>query len=131
MAVTTGTITGVHGITMPGGPALNSSGVPVFGAFLTFTISGTYSQSDQSQLTGVPTAMQGFLHNGKTITLLQACFASPGDEAGTPIGVGQVTVSGANMTFELTGGDLATQHTAALLGTVGLPIQVYVTYTEA
>jgi hypothetical protein len=132
MSTLTGTLSGIHGITEPGGTALTSAGLPILNAWLTFTISGTYVQGggNQAQLLAVPTAMETYLHNGKTITLLQAAFAAPGDESGAPIGTGLCTVSGANITFPLTGGDCVTEHAAGALGTVDLPIQIFVSYTE-
>ena len=133
MTVLPGTLTGIHGITEPSGTDLTAAGAPILNAYLTFTIAGTYVQGSGSgggQLTGVPAAMQTFLHNGKTITLLQAAFAALGDESGTGIGCLQCTVSGTTITFLLTGADAATEHAAGVLATVGLPITIFVSYTE-
>ena len=40
-------------------------------------------------------------------------------------------MSGANLTFPLTGTDLVTEHAGATLGVVDLPIQLFVTFKAA
>ena len=130
MATLSGTITSVALLDAPHGPVKDSSGNEVWNAVISFTITGTYAQADNAQLTGVPAAMQSRMAWGKTPTLLSAMFAAPGDEAGTPIGAGPViTVSGTSLTFQLTGGDLTTEHAGAALGTVGKPIALRVCFT--
>lgn len=132
MATLSGTITSVANFDTPSGPLADSSGNQVWNAMLHFTISGTYVQADDAQLTGVPAAIRSRMANGKTPTLLSAMFAAPGDEAGTPIGAGPViTVSGTSLTFPLTGGDLSTEHAGAVLGTLGKPIALRVCFTCA
>ena len=71
------------------------------------------------------------IKNGATIAFVRsACLASPGDEAGTAIGVGPITVSGTTLSFALTGGDLVTEHAGAVLGTINAPIGIWVTWVE-
>lgn len=133
MAAVPGTITGIHGITSPKGDfSQNGSGLPILGAFIDFTVTGTYVQGGSGgwSITGVPTALQGFLHNGKTIVILQAAFACPGDEQGTLIGSGQVTVSGSTLSGLLLQPDMATEHAAGVLGTIDIPITLFISYTE-
>lgn len=132
MATLSGTITSVALIDTPSGSVIDSSGNLVQNAVIHFTISGTYVQADDAQLTGVPAAMRTRMAGGKTPTLISAMFAAPGDEAGTPIGAGPtITVSGTTLSFPLTGGDLSTEHAGATLGTVGKPIAIRVCYTIA
>lgn len=131
MATLSGTITSVALIDTPSGSVIDSSGNLVQNAVIHFTISGTYVQADDAQLTGVPAAMRTRMAGGKTPTLLSAMFCAPGDEAGTPIGTTAVTVSGTTLSFGLTGGDLSTEHAGATIGTVGRPIAIRVCYTIA
>ena len=131
MATLSGTITSVALIDTPSGSVIDSSGNLVQNAVIHFTISGTYVQADDAQLTGVPAAMRTRMAGGKTPTLLDAMFCAPGDEAGTPIGCSSVAVSGTTIGFALTGGDLSTEHAGATLGTVGKPIALRVCYTIA
>lgn len=128
MATLHGTITGVHGIVTPAGPAMDSAGNFIEGAYLTVNWSGTYVQANDADILLVPAAIESFLHDGRTITLLQACFAAPGNEAGTPIGCGACTISTTTISTSLTGGDLITEHAGALLGAMTAPVHVYVTY---
>ena len=135
MAVNTGTITGEHGLTTPAGVVFDGSTNDIFGMYVTATFTGTYTSGggNQAQLTGVPTAVETFMHDGRTLTMISACFVAPGDESGVgPIGAGPtITVSGANLTFPLTGTDLVTEHVTGTLGFVDLPIQFYVTFKAA
>ena len=131
MAVLTGTIQDVALVDTPCGPAKDSSGNEIFNALVTFTITGTYVQNDNAQLTSVPTTMATRLAWGKTITLLDVMFAAPGDEAGTPIGAKTLAISTSTITMELMGGDLTTEHAGAALGTVGKPIGLRVCFSAA
>ncbi len=134
MAVLTGSITGVHGLTEPAGPAFDAAGDDIYGLYVTFTISGTYAQGggNQAQLTGVPAATETYMHDGRSPTMISAAFAAPGNEAGVGvIGAGPtITVSGTSLTFPLTGTDLVTEHTGAVLAAVD-QIQLYVTFKAA
>lgn len=118
----------------PHGARPNGSGNNIFTCFVSGNFSGTYVQNDNAQFTGIGGAsgtIASQLHNGKTITLLDACFAAPGDEAGTKIGAKTVAVSTADITCELTGSDMTTEHAGAALGTMTEPIVLCVTYVES
>lgn len=131
MATLSGTIRDVALQQDPLGIKKDSSGRSVRTALVTFTITGTYVQADDAQLLLVPTAMKALIKNGATIYAIRsACMCAPGDEAGTPIGVGAVTVSGTTLSFSLTGGDLVTEHAGAVLGTINAPIGLWVTWVE-
>lgn len=131
MATLSGTIAAVTLLDMPTGPAKDSSGNEVWNALVTFGITGTYVQADNAQLTSVPTAMQNLLKWGKAITLRDVMLAAPGDESGTPIGVTTLAISTSTITFELTGGDLTTEHAGAALATLNKPIALRVCFTAA
>jgi hypothetical protein len=118
----------------PHGARPNGSGNNIFGCFVRGYFSGTYVQSDNAQFTGVGGAsgtIATSLKNGKTITLLDACFAAPGDEAGTKIGAKTVAISTNDITCELTGSNMTTEHAGAALGTMNEPIVLFVTYVES
>lgn len=128
MAVVAGTITNVFGHTTPGGPKVNGSGNAVLTCVIAATFTGTYAQSDNAQISAVPTAIQDSRRDGKTVTILQSCMEFPGDEAGTIIGAKTVAVSTNDITLELTGSDLTTEHSGAALGTMTSPIGFRVLY---
>ncbi len=131
MATLSGTIRDVALQQDPLGVKVDSSGRAVRTALVTFAITGTYVQADDAQLLLVPTAMKAIIKNGATIAFVRcACLAAPGDEAGTAIGVGPITVSGTTLSFALTGGDLVTEHAGAVLGTINAPIGIWVTWVE-
>jgi hypothetical protein len=127
MAVTSGTISSIDFVT-PTGARFNGSNNQVMGCFLTATFSGTYDQGADSQILTVTTAIQNKRRDGKTVTLLDAAFAAPGDEAGTVIGAKTLAVSGSGLTMELTQSDLSTEHSAAALGSFNVPIAFFVTF---
>lgn len=129
MATLHGTINHVWGDTAPLGPVADSSGNKVYGCYLSASFSGTYAQADDADLLTVPTVIRNFHRDARAVTLLQACVAAPGDEAGTPIGAGQCTISSTTISFPLTGGNLTTEHAGAALGTMTRDICFYVTYT--
>jgi hypothetical protein len=129
MAVVSGTVQDVWGYTAPLGPVVDSSGNQVLCAFVSATFTGTYDQSSNAQITTLNTTIANRMHAGKTVTLIDACFAAPGDEAGTPIGAKTTAISSTTLTCELTGGDLSTEHSAAALGTFNRPIAFLVSYT--
>lgn len=133
MAVITGTINNVWGFTTPLGPAKTNETPPqeVISCYVSASFSGTYAQADDAQLTLVPDAIESHWRKGKTITILDACFAAPGDEADVPIGANTVAVSGTTITFQLTGGDLTTEHASAVLGTMARDVAFYVAFKFA
>lgn len=127
MAVVTGTINQVWGFNNPLGPKKNAAGAAIVGVFVNASFSGTYAQSDNAQLTTVGATIASHAKDGKTYTLLQACFAAPGDENGTPIGAGLCTISGTTIGFPLTTSNMSTEHAGATLGTWVHDICFYVT----
>ncbi len=129
MATLAGTIVSVSNAQCPAGSVFDSSKNQVYTVFIGFTITGTYVQNDNAQLLLVPTAIESAMKWGRSVTMLDAMFAAPGDENGTPIGAKTVAVSSTSITFELTGGDLTTEHAGAALATVGRPIFLAVTFT--
>ena len=132
MAVLSGTIRDVSLCQTPLGIKTDNSSPKrrVATVLLTFTITGTYAQADDARVLLVPAGIEARLRNGWTInTLLGACMAAPGDEAGTPIGVGAVTVSTTSLLFPLTGGDLTTEHSNAALAAMTEPVGIWVTFT--
>lgn len=131
MAILSGTIRDVTLVQTPLGVKQdnNSPKRLIASCLLTFTISGTYAQADDAQLLLVKTGIEDKLKNGWTVnTLLGACFAAPGDENGTPIGVGAITISTATLSFQLTAGDLTTEHASAALASIDAPIGIWVTF---
>lgn len=130
MAVITGTVNNVWGFTVPLGPAKTSDTPPqeVLSCYISASFSGTYAQADNAQLLLVPDAIESHWRKGKTITLLAAAFAAPGDEADVPIGAKTVAFSGSTITLELTGGDLVTEHAGAVLGAMDRDIALFVTF---
>lgn len=132
MATLSGTIRDVSLLQTPLGLKTDTSSPKrrVASVLLTFTISGTYVQADDAQLLLVPAGIESRLRNGWTVnSLLGACMAAPGDEAGTPIGVGAITVSSTTLAFSLTTGALTAEHAGATLGAMTEPIGIWVTFT--
>lgn len=131
MAVLSGSNISVYNHTANTGPIYDSSNRVVRNCFITCEFSGTYAQGDNAQILAVPTAIQNSLRSGGTVALLDAAFATPGIEgASTVIGAKTVAVSGANITLELTGADLSTEHANAALAELSKPISFFVTYTH-
>lgn len=129
MATLSGTVVAVDEFTTTVGPVKIGSNKTVYNCKVAFTITGTYVQAENAQLLAVPTAINAFTRKGDTIVLLDAAFSAPGDEAGTAIGAKTVAVSTNDITFELTGSDMTTEHAGALLGTITRPITLFVSYT--
>lgn len=129
MATVAGTIQNVFGFTTPAGPKVNGSGNAIQSCFITATFSGTYAQADNAQIAAVGAGIAAVRRDGKTVTLVQACLAFPGDEAGSIVGAKTVAVSTDALTMELTTSDLSTEHSGAALGTFNAPIGFFVTYT--
>jgi hypothetical protein len=130
MAVITGTINNVWGFSTVLGPTKSSDSPPqeFMTCFVSASFSGTYAQADNAQLLLVPDAIESRWRKGVTITLLDAGFAAPGDEADVPLGANTVAVSGSTITFQLTGGDLVTEHANAALGTMSRDVAFFVAF---
>lgn len=121
------------GHTAPHGLRTNGSGNPIYHCYVSGYPSGTYVQNDNARFTGVGGA-SGVIatsrRDNKTVTLLASgvAFVAPGDEAGTEIGVKTLAVSTADITCELTGSDMSTEHAGAALGTITEPVVISCTY---
>lgn len=111
MAVVSGTIKNVWGHSAVLGPAADSSGNPVLSCFISATFTGTYA-AENAQILAVPTAIQNSRRDGKTVTLIDACCASPA-VSGTAMGADTVAVSTADLTMNLTKTTLLAEHDAA------------------
>lgn len=131
MATLSGSDVSVWGFTTPGGPRANGSGNLVYNCYVAAYFSGTYVQGDNAHIQNVHTAIAGSLRDGSTITLVDAAFAGPGNEAGTVIGAKTVAVSTNDITMELTGSDLSTEHAGAALGAMTEPIAIFVSYVKS
>jgi hypothetical protein len=128
MATVSGTVQDVWNYTAPFGPVVDSSGNQILVAYVSATFSGTYAQSDNAEITTLNTTISTRMHAGKTVTLIDACFAAPGDEAGTIIGAKGTAISSTTLTCELTGADLSTEHANAALGAFNRAIAFAVSY---
>lgn len=121
------------GHTAPHGLRTNGSGNPVYHCYVSGYPAGTYVQNDNARFTGVGGA-SGVIatsrRDGKTVTLLAAglAFVAPGDEAGTEFGVKTLAVSTNDITCEVTGSDLATEHAGAAFGAINEPVVISCTY---
>lgn len=121
----------VYGHTAPHGHRTNGSNNPIFFCFVSGYFSGTYAQADNAIFTGLGGASGAIAtsrRDDKTVTLLDACFVAPGDESGTELGAKTVAVSTADVTCELTGSDMSTEHANAALSTVTEPVVIGVSY---
>ncbi len=121
----------IYGHTSVTGIRVDSSGNKVFGCYVSGYFAGTYVQAENAKFADVDAAIGASLRSNATITLLDACFAQMGSESGTAIGAKTVAVSSADITLELTGADMSTEHAAAVLSTVTEPIHIYVTYKSS
>lgn len=133
MAIVTGTIKSVYGFNQPGGPTpphtISADEHRVENCFVTVEwVAGTYASADDATF-DMATEIADTKRDGKTYTILQACFAAPGDENGTLIGAEACTVSSNVVTCELTQEDLATERAdGAMNATWNRPITFSVTY---
>jgi len=134
MAVTSGTISSVD--TVLSDNRENTLQI----ARVLFTISGTYNQTDNSQITAVATAIQDSRRNGKTVTLKDAMLcqaALDSTNSGLLLGAKTIAVSGADITFELTEGatantlDLSTELSAGTIPTQATPLGFFVSFIES
>lgn len=133
MAVTSASSVQVHSHNTPAGPAKDSSNNEVHCCYLSFILTGTYAQADNSIISGVPTLIQNMRRDGRAVTLLAQglAFAAPGKEDGAIVGVKTLAVSSNDITFEVTQADLSTEHANAAFGAFDLPITIFVAYKLA
>ena len=133
MAVVTGTVQAVSGFTSGTGPSLKSTissdEYETECAFLTVTYpSGTYASADDSRFDAV-TAIQNSRRDGKTVSLLGACFVSAGDENGAVIGAAACSVSTSYIVAGLTQEDLSTERAdGAMSATWNKPLTFCVSF---
>ncbi len=91
---------------------------------------GTYAGADNATFSP-KSAIESARRNGKTVTILQACFAAPGEENDAVVGAGACTVSANVVTCPLTQADLSTEHAdGAMSASWDKPIFFDVTFTE-
>jgi len=127
MALTSGT---VHTVNTLQSDAVTSVQV----ANVLFTMSGTYDQSANSSLVGVPTLIQNSRRNGKTVTMIGVMpgnAAAKASAPGTIMGLKTVAISSADVTFEITDGDFTTELAAAAIPAQSRPFAILVAFTEA
>jgi hypothetical protein len=130
MAVVVGTVQEAFDFTEAQGPGAATVKVMNCKVNVAWT-AGTYAQADDANF--VPaTVIQDERRNGKTVTILSACAAAPGDENGTVIGAGACTVAAGTVTCPLTQADLTTERAnGAMNATWNKPITFNVTFTES
>lgn len=135
MAAVSGTIANVSGFTVPRNDpayaAASSVNYQIFGCYVDVTFpSGTYVQADDA--TFAPgTAIAAARRNGRTPTIVSACFAGLGDENGSKVGAGPCTVSAGTVTTPLLKENLTDERDAgAMSATWNKSIRFYVTCKE-
>lgn len=87
-------------------------------ALVLFTMSGTYDQSANSSLVGVPTLIQNARRNGKTVNLLSAALGQTASKVSSPstfMSLKTIAISTNDITFEITDGDYTTELAAATI----------------
>lgn len=130
MTVLSGSIKAVYDHTTSTGPNKTTAGLRIMNCHIVATFSGTYVQGDNAQILAADDAIEEFLRTGSTVTLVDAAFAQAGIEgSSTTIGAKSVTVSGSNITLELTTGDLSTEHAGAALSEMSRGIDFFISYT--
>jgi hypothetical protein len=133
MALTTGTVHSVETIR-------SEHQSPLQFAAVLFTMSGTYDQSANSSLVGVPTLIQNSRRNGKTVTMRTVGLWQAARKDTNPallMALKTVAISSADVTFEITEGasanviDFSTELAAATIPTQSEPFGILVGFTEA
>ena len=116
MATVSGTVTGVNLLRAHG----DYKWYELTSSFAVYTAS-----SDSAAIAAVPTAINNFTKNGKTVTLLSAITGPPGKNA-TGVDVfasSTVTVDGATLEFDLGSGVTTEANTSASTG-VGIVVAI-------
>ncbi len=130
MAVVVGVVGDAYDFSEAQGPA--GATVKVMHCLVNVTYpTGTYATADDSNF--APAAAIQSRRNGKTPTILQAAFYSPGDENGVVIGAGACTVSGGTVTNPLTQADLTTERANGAMASAlnwNRPVSYKITFTE-
>lgn len=136
MAVVPGVVREVSDIRPVLGPSLHHTISSVEYEILSCIVTvdyptGTYASADDSNF-NPQTAIQNSMRNGKTVTVLQACFASSGDENGSIVGAGACAVSANVVTNPLLQEDLSTEHAdGSMSATWNRPLGYCVTFRQA
>lgn len=133
MAVVTGTVHTAWGFSRPVGNSMHhtisAKEQEVDFCFVTVTFpAGTYADADEAQFD--PTAaIEGNLHNGKTVVPIGACMARGGKENGSIVGASVTGVSGNNVAVRLLQEDLATERADGVMSSTWEDVLVFgVTY---
>lgn len=127
MAVTSGT---VHSVTILKSRSVSESQL----AEVLFTMSGTYTQAENSILTGVAALIQNSTRNGRTVTMLGV---APGQAAsiqtdGTAMGIKTCAIATDDVTFELTTSNLTTEFAnATAIPSQARPFGLLVAFKES
>ncbi len=129
MATVHGTVQEAFAFTEAEGPG--AATVKVMNCRVNVTYpTGTYASAGNADFAPA-TVIQNERRNGKTVTILQACFAGAGDENGTVIGAGACVNTSGTVAHELTQADLTTERAdGAMSATWNKPITFCVTFTE-
>lgn len=135
MAIIYGTAKEVFGFTTPIGPYKSTDAAPqdVFGCYVTveWTVGDTYATADDFSLLALETTIQDARRNGKTVILTGVAAAQPGLEATAAVSIGMPTsIASGVILVPLTGGDLVTEHTGAVMGAMNRPMCWFVSFKE-
>jgi hypothetical protein len=129
MAVVVGTVLEAFDFAESQGPAASTVKIMSCKVNVVYT-AGTYASADDSNFSPA-SVIQSERRNGKTVTILQACFHSTGDENGSIVAADKCTVSGGVVTNQLLQSDFSTEHAnGAMNATWNKPVTYCVTFTE-
>jgi hypothetical protein len=128
MALTTGTVWPADVETIRGADSSDLQFARVL-----FSMSGTYDQSANSSLVGVPTLIQNSRRNGKTVTMRYVTCGGVARKStnNAIMALKTVAISSADVTFELTDGDYSTELGAGAIPAQAAPFSIIVGFTEA
>jgi hypothetical protein len=124
---------GVFGFTAPSGNKRTTAGLPIEGCYIGVRAAGTYAAGDGFSLANANTPIQNSRKDGKTVAVLDACFAHPGLYSGSQIGAKTVATSGNTITGLFTTGDMSTEWANGTMTAANFSqlVWLYVTYTIA
>jgi hypothetical protein len=117
MAAVTGTVRDVFGFSTHAGPKKTTAGAFIETCIIDVTFSGTYASGDNASIANVHTAIASARRDGKTIAVVSAGFAAPGDLNAAAIGAKTVATSTNTVTAELTQADMSTEWADGALST--------------
>ncbi len=135
MAVVAGVVKEAYNFVEEAGnsPVTNSGSTPskMLRCFVTVEYpTGTYASADDANFAPA-TLIQNERRNGKTVTIRQASFVSPGVENGTVLAAGACTVSAGTITHPLLQEDLSTERANGAMAAFDKPLTFCVSFTEA